>query len=121
MALRIRPSALLAALAVLAASLVGCAGDPQLESAVAPATLTVDRTLCEVAPPGCEGVRGDGLTLASCRGEPLLGALVDAAGGVRCVDALSLLQVEIGPRSSTSLAAGDPSPQPNRPPPPALR
>jgi hypothetical protein len=102
-------------------SIGGCGAPEDLE--VAQAEL-VSRVVAgpqwRAAPAGCEEVHEAGLVLAACDGEPALGALVDAEGRVRCVDALGLLvtptrlSLRIDPR------AGDPSPQPNTPLPYAL-
>lgn len=86
------------------------------------AAVAIERPVWEAAPAGCEGVREGGLAVASCEGEPSLAALVDRHGAVLCVDALSLIVLEAHGLSATSWpSAGDPSPQPNRPPPPEAR
>ena len=107
---------------LLALSVSGCVGDPLV--AVDPPErpeATVERAEWEPAPAGCEGIDARALRLAACEGEPLLGALVDWRGAVHCVDSLSLLQLELGSTQPFDPVAGDPSPQPNRPPPPDLR
>lgn len=104
-------------LALALSAVAGCAGDPDLERTVAPLE-RVERWQWEPAPPGCESVVRTNVTLAACAGEPLLGALVDRQGRVRCVDSLVLLTRELDPSLTIAPLAGDPSPQPNRPPPP---
>lgn len=115
--LRPRPWPLL----FLLLSAVGCAGDPDVDAAEAALDVghMIERARWESAPPGCEGQRGEGLRLATCDGAPSLGALVDYEGRVLCVDAIALLVVEARPSAITPVA-GDPSPQPNRPPPPEV-
>ncbi len=100
-------------------SLAACELPDDVEAARGSLALSpVDAARWRAAPAGCEDVMDTGLVLALCDGEPMLGALVDTDGQVRCVDALGLLvpptrlDVRLDPR------AGDPSPQPNRPPPP---
>ncbi len=99
----------------------GCAGDPDVDPAQAALDVgpAIERSRWEGAPPGCEGQSGEGLRLAACDGAPSLGALVDFEGRVLCVDAIALLVVEARPAAITPVA-GDPSPQPNRPPPPEV-
>lgn len=78
--------------ALLAAA--GCVGDPDLAASVEGLELRtpVERTRWELAPAGCEDVaRQRGLRLRPTQGEPMLGALVDPLGDVRCVDALTVL------------------------------
>lgn len=101
---------------VLFVLLAGCTGDPDLDGSDATIRLQleeVERSRCEAAPPGCEGVDIAAVTLYSCEGEPLLGALVDRDGGVLCVDAMSVLIEEL--RLVTEPLADDPSPQPSHP------
>lgn len=106
---------------LLALSISGCAGDPLVALDPPEREERVARAEWEVAPPGCEGVEARGLRLAVCEGEPLLGALVDGEGDVRCVDSFSLLRLELSATQPFDPVAGDPSPQPNYPRPPDLR
>jgi hypothetical protein len=118
--------------------LCACAGDPDLAGTHTELERAVPRAEWQSAHAGCEdveraciceagaswgtckrGARAGGreecLSLASVEGEPLLGALVDARGGVACVDALSLLLIELDvahPLGGITPLAGDPSPQP---------
>jgi hypothetical protein len=108
------------AAASLALSVSGCIGDPLAALDRPEPEATVERAEWEPAPAGCEGVDAKSLRLAVCEGEPLLGALVDWRGDVRCVDSFSLLTLELGPSESIDPVAGDPSPQPNHPRPPEL-
>ncbi len=93
----------------------GCAGDPDL--AAVSATITqrapVERLQWERAPAGCEDV----ISLAvirPCVDAPALGALVDGAGRVLCVDAISTLEEERGPGPTVG-ATWDPTPTPISP------
>jgi hypothetical protein len=104
----------------LALSAAGCIGDPLAALAPPEPDVSVERASWESAPAGCEDADAPGLKVATCDGEPLLGALVDGQGEVHCVDALSLLQAELGPTEPFDPRAGDPSPQPNHPRPPEL-
>lgn len=119
---RSRVQLALATLVLALAPLAGCAGDPEIDGA--PQALIVADAVAspawQAAPAGCEDVASEGLTIARCEGAPLLGALIDARGMVRCVDAIAILRVETLSLGPISPAAGDPSPQPNRPPPPDL-
>lgn len=126
---RSRVQLALATLVFALAPLAGCAGDPDIDIDGAPQALivadAVARPTWQAAPAGCEGLSSEGLTIARCEGAPLLGALVDARGMVRCVDAIALLRVETLSFRPITPLAGDPSPQPNRPqpirpPPPEL-
>lgn len=116
----------------LAAGLLGCVGDPDLgadETSDAAAALDADvdvaldtrivRDRWETAEPGCEDVieslsPDHRLTLVGCEGEPLLGALVDRAGRIECVDAMTLLLQETTAHRATPTST-DPSPQPSHP------
>lgn len=104
----------------LAFSAAGCIGDPLAAPDRPEPEVSVERAQWEPAPAGCEGVDAKALTLAACEGEPLLGALVDRGGDVRCVDSFSLLTLELSPTQPVDPVAGDPSPQPNHPRPPEL-
>ena len=100
------------------AGLAGCAGDPALDGEALDRSLIdgeLDRAVWEAASPGCEDVDPTGMTLAACEGEPLLGALVDAAGRVACVDAMSVLIDEVVAVRMLRPASADPSPQPSHP------
>ncbi|HEY8430554.1 MAG TPA: hypothetical protein VIL20_19375 [Sandaracinaceae bacterium] len=100
---------------------LGCVGDPDVGAAdpvagsVEAGEVTIERSVWEAAPAGCEGALERGLTIASCEGEPSLAALIDERGEPRCVDARSLILREAGALTGPSPVAGDPSPQPNRP------
>lgn len=113
------PLLLLSFVAVL---IGGCVGHPDVDGAAAPLAfeVTVERSRWEHAPPGCEDLAGEGLLLAGCEGAPGLAALLDLDGRVRCVDAAGLLAYEAHTMSTIAPVAGDPSPQPNRPPPPEM-
>ncbi len=112
-----RSSFIIAILVVLGSA--GCIGDPDVEGVRSSLVLVeVERTRWEPAPPGCEGQSVE-LGLRICEGAPSLGALVDSEERVVCVDSLALLAEErqiVG----GGVFGGDPSPQPNRPPPPEL-
>lgn len=92
--------------------------DPEIGGADLALEGSVDGVLWRAAPAGCEDVSPIGLVLVACDGEAALGALVDDQGRVRCVDALARLARPVLHRVSVDPRAGDPSPQPNRPPPP---
>ncbi len=100
----------------------GCLGDPDIDGAAVPLSLEpeVEAAAWQAAPAGCEDVRPLGLRLAGCVGAPALGALVDARGRVQCVDALGTFELNPLVTAPITPQAGDPSPQPNRPPPPQL-
>jgi len=97
-------------------ALAGCAGDPALyaDGAVAASGRpVVARDRWEPAAAGCEDVPRPTADLFACEGEPELGALVDEAGEVLCVDAMSILDEALPrPRGPDPLAY-DPSPQPS--------
>ncbi len=125
MALRVRSRRCVIVLVSLALALVsfaGCAGDPDVDGAAQALVMTVsvDRPTWQRAPAGCEDISTEGLSLAACEGAPSLGALIVARGMVRCVDALALLRFDARSMGPITPTAGDPSPQPNRPPPPYL-
>ncbi|MBX3271330.1 MAG: hypothetical protein KF729_13780 [Sandaracinaceae bacterium] len=77
----------------------------------------VPRADWERAPAGCEGAAVASLRLAGCEGEPALGALVDGAGAVVCVDALGALYAQLRATATPSALPSDPSPQPSHPEP----
>lgn len=112
-----RTPTLILALSIL---LGGCLGDPDLGASSAPldeaplAEETIARPAWERAAPGCEDVDLRGLRIATCDGEPLLGALV-SSHGVVCVDALSLLREEVAGRAPDAPTLADPTPTPALP------
>lgn len=111
-----RTPTLILALSIL---LGGCLGDPDLGASSAPLDEAptidaVDRPTWERAAPGCEDVDLDGLRIAACDGETLLGALV-SSHGVVCVDALSLLREEIAAHAPEAPTLADPTPTPALP------
>lgn len=109
-------------IALLFVWLAGCVGDPALVDTDPDLGGPFDRPLEEVerarweaAEAGCEDVILVGVTLYACEGEPLLGALVDESGDVRCVDAMDVLVEDLRLATPTNPLADDPSPQPSRP------
>lgn len=100
--------------------LAACVGAPDGEDPLDRSVhLRVDRSVARdawiAAPAGCEDTDARGLELVACEGEPLLGALVDPEGRVRCVDARSLLARETRFAPDVALRPSDPSPQPSHP------
>jgi len=94
----------------------GCAGDPDLAASTEELELRapVERTRWELAPAGCEDLMSrPGLRLRPTQGEPLLGALVDPLGEVRCVDSLTVLIEERGGVRGPDVE--DPTPTPLSP------
>ena len=99
--------------------LAACVGAPEGEDMLDDGDDHDDRTVARDAwvdaPAGCEDTDARDLELVGCQGEPLLGALVDAEGRVRCVDAWSLLARETRFAPDVALRPSDPSPQPSHP------